>query len=186
MSKSQLRRRLLSDRQSLATTVWRQNSDRITDHLRRWWRFQQAKTILAYFSFRQEPDLSPLWYVSPEKVWGFPRCVDGSLIWHHWRPENARQRGSFGLMEPDPSLPVLQPSQVDLILVPSVSCDGCGYRLGYGGGFYDRMLSRSEWSKIPTVGIVFAAARVDTLPRDSWDQPLAAVCTEEGIWEFSK
>ncbi|MBS0017833.1 MAG: 5-formyltetrahydrofolate cyclo-ligase, partial [Arthrospira sp. SH-MAG29] len=68
MSKSQLRRRLLSDRQSLAATVWRQNSDRITDHLQAWWRFQQAKTILAYFSFRQEPDLSPLWEVSPEKV----------------------------------------------------------------------------------------------------------------------
>lgn len=70
---------------------------------------------------------------------------------------------------------------VDLILVPAVACDRHGYRLGYGGGFYDRMLSLNEWTTPPTVGIVFDFAYLPQLPIDRWDKPLQAVCTETGF-----
>ena len=77
--------------------------------------------------------------------------------------------------------PLLQSSKVDLILVPAVACNFNGYRLGYGGGFYDRMLSQEEWTSKPTIGIVFEFAYLQDLPIDSWDKPLDFVCTENGI-----
>ena len=60
MDKVDLRRILLKQRQSLSVTQWREKSDRICQHLQQSPVFTQAQTILAYFSFRQEPDLSPL------------------------------------------------------------------------------------------------------------------------------
>jgi 5-formyltetrahydrofolate cyclo-ligase len=86
--------------------------------------------------------------------------------------------GAYGILEPHPQAPTLSPSEVDLILVPAVACDLQGYRLGYGGGFYDRMLSNPAWAKLPTIGIVFDFAHLAQLPKDPWDQPLHHVCTE--------
>ncbi|NET50563.1 MAG: 5-formyltetrahydrofolate cyclo-ligase, partial [Merismopedia sp. SIO2A8] len=57
----------------------------------------------------------------------------------------------------------------------------CGYRLGYGGGFYDRMLSSSEWESKPTIGIIFEQAYLPQLPIDDWDTSLQGVCTENGF-----
>jgi 5-formyltetrahydrofolate cyclo-ligase len=162
--------------------LWRQSSDRLCYHLLAWERFVQAKTVLAYFSFRQEVDLSLL-FQTPHR-WGFPRCQGEWLIWHQWSLGDRLplQTGQFGILEPHPDCPILQPQEVDLILVPAVACDAQGHRLGYGAGFYDRMLSNSEWAEIFTVGIIFDFARLPTLPHDPWDQPLKGVCTEKGLF----
>ncbi|MHC5824929.1 MAG: 5-formyltetrahydrofolate cyclo-ligase, partial [Nostoc sp.] len=61
---------------------------------------------------------------------------------------------------------------------PSVACDYQGYRLGYGGGYYDRLLSLPQWQTKPTIGIVFDFAYLSQIPIESWDKPLQAVCTE--------
>lgn len=178
MNKSELRRSLLKARQSIPVEVWRQKSDRLCDHLQSCSGFAQAETILAYFSFRQEPDLSPLFQVP--KRWGFPRCVGKSLSWHCGPSVAALplQTGAYGILEPEPDSPQLRPEDVDLILVPAVACDVRGYRLGYGGGFYDRMLSLPAWSHKPTIGVIFEFARLPKLPIDPWDRPLQGVCTE--------
>ncbi|MGB7485776.1 MAG: 5-formyltetrahydrofolate cyclo-ligase, partial [Phormidesmis sp.] len=65
---------------------------------------------------------------------------------------------------------------------PCVACDINGYRLGYGGGFYDRMLSDRTWQNKTTLGIVFEYARLPTVPRDNWDVPLDGICTESGLF----
>jgi 5-formyltetrahydrofolate cyclo-ligase len=178
-SKADLRRSLLQTRRSLPPQVWRQQSDRLCHHLQQSLLFTQAKTILAYWSFRQEPDLSGLW-TSPRR-WGLPRCVGKSIVWHLWSAADPLQTGAYGIQEPHPDAPTLDPSEVDLILVPAVACDRQGYRLGYGGGFYDRLLATSEWATIPTIGIIFEFAHLAQLPIDAWDLPLQAVCTEAGF-----
>ena len=184
--KTYLRRSLLSARQALSSDQWRQDSDRLCTHLRTWPTFEQAKTVLAYFSFRQEPDLSPLFALP--KQWGFPRCVRKEMTWHTWSPTAADsttpypiQTGAYGILEPHPDAPTLYPQDVDLMLIPAVACDEHGYRLGYGGGFYDRLLSLPIWTEKPTVGIVFQNARLLCLPHDPWDKPLQAICTETGV-----
>lgn len=182
MDKAKLRRHLLQTRRSLHSSDWQQKSRQICDCLQTIPQFIEAQTVLAYFSFRQEPDLTTLF--SMEKTWGFSRCVDETLHWHAWSTQDTipLQAGKFGISEPHPEAPSISPDQVDLILVPAVACDRQGYRLGYGGGFYDRLLSDPTWSAKPTIGIVFDFARVDSLPTDHWDQPLDGVCTEAGYF----
>lgn len=176
MDKAQLRRSLIKTRQSMLAEEWRQKSDRISSHLQSSPLFTQANTILGYFSFRQEPDLSILF--DDDRQWGFPRCVGNSLSWHLWKPGEPLQKGAYGIFEPHPDLPTIKANEVDLILVPSVACDVRGYRLGYGGGYYDRLLSSPDWQSKPTIGIVFEYAYLLEIPVEQWDIQLAGVCTE--------
>lgn len=182
LTKNELRKSLLKTRKSLSPQAWREKSDHICNHLQNSPPFTQAKTILAYFSFRQEPDLSPLFTIP--KTWGFPRCVGKQLSWHVWQPGDALHRGAYGILEPLPDAPKIDQSEVDLILVPAVGCDLRGYRLGYGGGYYDRMLSKTEWESKVAIGIIFEFALIAQLPVDSWDQPLHGICTESGNLKF--
>ncbi|NER19287.1 MAG: 5-formyltetrahydrofolate cyclo-ligase [Symploca sp. SIO1C2] len=176
-SKTELRKKILQQRRSLSSSEWKQKSDRICTHLQSSPLFTQAKTVLAYFSVHQEPDLSSL-FTNSKYHWGFPRCVGKSLVWHRWQPDEPLQKGAYGIFEPSPDAQLLLPDEVDLILVPCVACDFLGYRLGYGGGFYDRLLSSPEWAAIPTIGIVFEFAYFPQLPIDNWDKPLKAICTD--------
>ena len=175
-SKQILRKTILKQRRSLQQEEWQKKSQQICDRISDLTEFSAAKTILAYFSFRQEPDLSAL-FTLPVR-WGFPRCVDSSLIWHLWKPEEMLQTGKYGILEPLSTAITINPEEVDLILVPTVACDRQGYRLGYGGGFYDRLLSLPEWMDIPTVGVVFNFAYLSQIPADSWDIKLNYICTE--------
>lgn len=179
LDKAKLRRKLLRWRQSLTVEEWKQKSDRLCSSLQTSVLYHQAKTVLAYFSFRQEPDLSPL-FPQSHKRWGFPRCVGKSLSWHSWQPHEALHPGNYGIHEPHPTAPLIDPAEVDLILVPCVACDYQGYRLGYGGGYYDRFLSSPDWAKKPTIGIVFDFAYLSQIPLEPWDKPLQIVITENG------
>lgn len=177
LEKAELRRTIIKQRQSLSEHEWQGKSQAICTNLFNSKIFKQAKTVLAYFSFRQEPDLSYL-FSDNTKVWGFPRCVEKSLVWHHWTPQSKTITGKYGIKEPTPDSPIINPHQVDLILVPCVACDYQGYRLGYGGGYYDRLLSSPDWESIPTMGIVFNFAYLPQVPVEAWDKKLYSVCTE--------
>lgn len=174
-SKNKLRKQLLAQRRALTPELWRVKSDRLCANLQSWSVFQNAQNILAYFSIQNEPDLTPLF---SQKNWGFPRCVGDSLHWHYWQPTEVLIPGAYGILEPSPDAPTVSPQTVDLILVPAVACDSLGYRLGYGGGFYDRMLQQSHWSGIKAIAIIFDFAYLPELPRNVWDQKLDGVCTE--------
>uniref|UniRef100_A0A832M4K0 5-formyltetrahydrofolate cyclo-ligase n=1 Tax=Oscillatoriales cyanobacterium SpSt-402 TaxID=2282168 RepID=A0A832M4K0_9CYAN len=181
MNKVELRKSLLQTRKSIEAEEWQAKSLQLCEHLKSSPLFIKSQTVLAYFSVRQEPDLSSLFRLN--KTWGFSRCVDQKLIWHCWTPVSLLlQVGTFGIPEPHPDSPLIEPETVDLILVPAVACDAQGYRLGYGGGFYDRLLSSTVWSAKPTIGITFEFARLPQLPHDDWDQRLHAICTETGFF----
>jgi len=176
-SKKQLRKALLSQRRLIPYGIWQQQSIDICDRLSNWQTFQQAQNILAFTSFRQEPDLSSLWQRFSEKNWGFPRCIEKDLIWHQVAIANFAsnmQLGAFGILEPSDNLPYMDLKNIDLILIPAVACDRRGYRLGYGGGFYDRWLPQSTGIK---VGVVFNQFYLNEIPQDIWDIPLDIIAT---------
>jgi 5-formyltetrahydrofolate cyclo-ligase len=179
--KSTLRRKILQQRQSLTNAEWQERSKLICDRLQGSIQFNQAQTILAYFSFRQEVNLHSLFKL--KKNWAFPRCVGKSLVWHLWQPEDDLRRGKYGIEEPLTTATIISPSVADLILVPTVACDRQGYRLGYGGGFYDRLLSSLN-SAIPNIGVVFDFAYVDRLPTDTWDIKLNFICSETKLEKY--
>lgn len=114
----------------------------------------------------------------------YPRVhMKGHPLWFHvplpqelWRP------GAFGIPEPRPNWPRAFPS---LLLVPLLAFDAAGYRLGYGGGYYDRTLAqfRAERS-ITAIGIAFAGQEVPSVPHDSSDEQLDMLVTEAGVRRF--
>lgn len=180
MDKKSQRRQLIGQRRQLSPSHHQQKSAQICEHLRQSDRWQQATTILAYFSFQGEPDLRGLWGTA-EKTLGFPVVVDRELVFYPWQPGGKTKIGAYGITEPDRAKPPLDWDQVDLILVPAVGGDRQGYRLGYGGGFYDRLLTQDPLKQVPAIGIVFDFAYGLSFPRDPWDQPMAAFCTETGF-----
>ena len=85
-----------------------------------------------------------------------------------------------GIREPDPAVhtETVAPEQMDLIIVPGLSFDRRGFRIGYGGGFYDELLGHPRAGRV--IGIVFSPLlRAAPLPTAPWDRPVDAICTDE-------
>lgn len=161
---------------------WRNCSDQLCLRLSPQPFFQNAKTILSYCTYRNEPDLSLLFHLQAQKNWGLPRCVGQNLAWHRYQLGDRLISGQFGITEPHPDLPLLDLETIDLMLVPAVACTKTGDRLGYGGGFYDRFF-QTLTQKITTIGIVFNRCLAETLPTDPWDISLDYVCTETDFYD---
>lgn len=187
VEKKKLRTALLKSRQALSDSQWQGKSSalcqQIENYLENTPYINAGGTILSYFHFRQEPNLDPLFELS-DYNWAVPRCVENELSWHFWQWGDPLVKGKFGIREPLADAPLCSPEQVDLILVPAVACDARGYRLGYGGGFYDRLFEQPQWRSIPKVGIVFEEMIVAEVPVDPWDVPLDGVCTDHG-WHIT-
>lgn len=100
------------------------------------------------------------------------------LIFRAWSPGDAMGKAQWGIAEPLPDKPVLEP---DVILVPLLAFDAAGHRLGYGGGFYDRTLARLRAIKpVVAVGVAYDELKVDAVPHRGYDQPLDWVLTPSG------
>lgn len=100
-----------------------------------------------------------------------------ALVFHGWSPDAPMRIGHHRIPEPLDTPAVLP----DLLLVPCVGFDDDGYRLGYGGGYYDRTLAGWPGASRPvTVGIAYDACRIASLPREPHDLPLDAIVTETG------
>jgi 5-formyltetrahydrofolate cyclo-ligase len=100
------------------------------------------------------------------------------LVFRAWAPGDDMGRVQWGIAEPLPDRPELEP---DVVLVPLLAFDGQGYRLGYGGGFYDRTLARLRAIKpVVAVGVAYDELKVDAVPHLHYDQPLDWVLTPSG------
>ena len=101
-----------------------------------------------------------------------------------FRAGDPLQPGPFGIMQPKPRTPVVEP---DLILVPLIAIDGNGTRLGRGKGHYDRALIHLKKSGARLVGVGWALQRLDeTIPSDEWDVPLDAFASPESLEIFRR
>jgi 5-formyltetrahydrofolate cyclo-ligase len=100
------------------------------------------------------------------------------LVFRAWAPGDAMGKVQWGIAEPLPDKPELEP---DIVLVPLLAFDGEGYRLGYGGGFYDRTLQRLRTLKpVIAIGIAYDELKVDAVPHQGYDQRLDWVLTPSG------
>jgi 5-formyltetrahydrofolate cyclo-ligase len=103
------------------------------------------------------------------------------LRFREWGPGTAMEAGAFGALIPSEGAWV----EPQVLIVPLLAFDARGYRLGYGGGFYDRTLqglrARHE---VLAIGFAFAAQEVAEVPIDVFDQRLDAVVTEQGLRVF--
>jgi len=100
------------------------------------------------------------------------------LVMRAWKPGETLQKKTWGIAEPLPSAPVVHP---DVVLVPLLAFDDEGYRLGYGGGFYDRTLVELRTVKpFVAIGVAYDEQRVDAVPRGRYDEPVDWMLTPSG------
>lgn len=99
------------------------------------------------------------------------------LVFRLWRPGVALARGALGIPYPLDS-PEIVPQAV---LLPVNGWDAAGYRLGYGGGFFDRTLAAMDPRPL-VIGVGYESARIETIRPQSWDMPLDYLVTERGVY----
>jgi 5-formyltetrahydrofolate cyclo-ligase len=100
------------------------------------------------------------------------------LLFRSWTPGEGLAATTWGIREPLPDAPAVEP---DVVLGPLLAFDADGYRLGYGGGFYDRTLARLRALKpVVSIGLAYDEQRVDAVPHLDYDQRLDWVLTPSG------
>jgi 5-formyltetrahydrofolate cyclo-ligase len=98
------------------------------------------------------------------------------LMFRTWKPGEPLVSGLWDIQIPADAAPEVEP---DVLLVPMLAFDRKGYRLGYGGGFYDRTLANLRAVKLVTaIGVAYAGQEIDAVPHDAHDQPLDWIMTE--------
>ncbi len=100
------------------------------------------------------------------------------LLFRSWKPGDVLGEVMWGIREPLPSAPLVEP---DILLSPLLAFDAQGYRLGYGGGFYDRTLGRLRAIKaVVAIGLALDEQRVDAVPHADYDERVDWVLTPSG------
>ncbi len=180
--KQALRQQCKSIRSGLGDEARQKASRTICLHLASWDIFRRSDVVLAYMPIRSEVDLRPLLADFPEKRWLLPRILpgeEGRMVFHPYNPAYLIAH-PFGMAEPAPHLPQVPAGEVQLVLAPGLAFDRCGWRLGYGGGYYDRFLR--GFGGI-SVGVVFEALLFDSLPHSGFDVPVGWIVSEGGLFE---
>lgn len=109
----------------------------------------------------------------------FVQGEDQPLLFRRYRPGDALVPGPHGTLEPEAKAPLLRPAT---LLVPLLAFDAKGWRLGYGGGYYDRTL-RAMRAKghVRAIGLAYAAQERASVPHDEKDERLDLIVTEQGV-----
>lgn len=104
------------------------------------------------------------------------------LAFHLWRDGASPVKGAYELFEAAPDWPLATP---DIVLVPLLAFDTDGYRLGYGGGYYDRSLrALRQTGNVTAIGLAYDGQQVTHLPRDATDERLDWIVTEKRSSRF--
>lgn len=182
--KKQLRVSLLQKRAQLSEASWRDKSLRIQKRILELAQWRQARCVLLYTAFRREVDTGLLFKRSLElhETTLLPRCLKSSHTLELVAVANSGQltSGAYGILEPDRALCPQQCTCIpDIVFLPGVAFDVQGFRLGYGGGYYDRLLESRRLGTALRIGLGFDFQLLDALPTDPWDKPVHAICTEE-------
>lgn len=183
--KKQLRRELRGQRAALDPLHRAAASAAITGHVLGLPEYRAARTVGAYWPLAGEVDSTDLCarVLADGKGLFLPRVESDSEVSLRrvWQLD-ALMPGRFNILEPAESAAVAQPREVDLFLVPGLAFDALGGRLGYGRGYFDRLLHAARLGAT-FVGLCFEAVRVDEVPMEAHDVRMHLVITEGGVLE---
>jgi len=176
LAKAELRRQVRTLRRSLSSTQKIAEEANVCRLLTARYEGDKQLAIASYAALPDELSVDA-WHVylwaAGQPVW-LPRVIaPGALSWHPVTDAAQLATGAYGIREPRAEVvpPELLPRSA-MLLVPGVAFTGDGWRLGQGGGFYDRLLATHPG---PTIGLAYACQRVAEVPRGSHDHPVRAV-----------
>ena len=183
LEKAALRKQVARNR-SLLMTEHPSAGDDLTSHLDEVLQRCGKGIYAAYLPIRSE--LSPLPLVAALADRGIVTAMPvtpppgNPLTFYRWAPGMGLDEGPYGTKQPTLGSDRVIP---DVILAPMLAFDAGCWRLGYGGGFYDRSIAelRESGHEVVAIGIAFGRQQVDKVPTGSYDMPLDAVWTPDGV-----
>ncbi|MEI4234863.1 5-formyltetrahydrofolate cyclo-ligase [Roseovarius sp. D22-M7] len=179
------RARLRPARQAMRVQDRRAAAAALTGHLRDLLaaRFgdMRGRVVSAYWPIKGEPDLRPLMEelsaAGATVALPLVEVKHAPLVFRHWTPQTRMVRGDWNIPVPPDDAVAVTP---EITLAPLMGWDMAGYRLGYGGGYFDRTLAALSPRPV-TIGVGFQAAKLDTIHPQPHDIALDVIVTEAGL-----
>ena len=186
--KAEVRQACLCQRTSLGEKERKRKSGIIQQKLMDLPEFQMAKTVMLFLNFREEVETTGMAEatLASKKRLVLPRCAPKSVL----LPIEVRdliqdiEPGAYGIREPKLTLGVVEPSEIDLIIVPGSGFDLQGNRLGYGGGYYDRFFMLLN-PLTPRIALGFECQIISQVPVGKYDAKMSMLITENGVYNFN-
>ena len=181
--RKRLRAEAIRRRDSIPLAARTESSRQIINRLIYWIEHHPVNAVMLYLSMRSEVETDGLldYLLADAKIVLAPVTDMKQYLLTPYRILNPPDfvLHPHGMREPNvETCPAFPAEEIDLIIVPGAACDRQGYRLGYGGGFYDRFLRRCP--QAIWIGLAYAVQIIeDTLPQP-WDVPLHQIMTENG------
>jgi 5-formyltetrahydrofolate cyclo-ligase len=174
--KAELRRELIAARKAMSVDVKAQADERIAAKLSDWLDANQVTVLGAYLPMAGEPDLTSLYATLPGRGIRVAMPVvlekNQALRFVDWQAGDALARDASGTLAPTEREHFVKP---DAVLAPCVGFNNAQYRLGYGGGYFDRTLAQSP--RPLAVGIAYALTKAD-FPAEPYDIALDVILTD--------
>lgn len=152
--------------------------------------FRHSNIILFYSAIKSEIDLSELmdYCFENNKRVALPKCNvdDHTMKFHYIEKKSDLSTGAYGILEPSEDSPIFDPAteiQSSLCLIPGLTFDVYGYRLGYGKGYYDKFLRTYNGCKM---GITYTELISRMLPKSKFDVHCDIIMTEKGLKSIKK
>ncbi len=184
--KRTLRSAMLAWRGGLAEDERRAAADGLLATWRRETPFATPGIVSGFWPIKEEIDIRPLmielFNTGCQMALPVVQARGKPLLFRAWRPGDPLEAGVFGTLQPSARRATVEP---DALLVPLLACDEAGWRLGYGGGFYDGTLKGLRARRrVTAVGVGFDAQLVPEVPHGPDDQPLDWLLTDRRACAF--
>lgn len=188
MEKSQWRKKMIANLQALTNQEREKVSKKLIAELLQSNLWKNAKSIGVTISRGFEWDTNPIidaaW--QEKKAVCVPKCEPKTrkMTFHQLTSYEQLEEAYFGLLEPIVDLTEkMHKDRIDLLLVPGVVFDRSGFRIGFGGGYYDRFLS--DFPNM-TVSLLHSMQLIERVPKEEFDIPVEHLITEEGIFSIAR
>ena len=184
--KKEFRKKVIQDRKLLSLQLVDAYSLAIYNNIFKLQCIKNAKTIMAYLDFNNEVKTDRIinTLIEQDKKVLVPISILETrdlLLSEIKNIDNEVKIGTFGIREPkEDFIRLVDRKEIDIVIVPAVAYDINGYRLGYGGGFYDRFIETLKTDVI-TIGIAFEMQLFNQVPKEVHDVQLNYIITENGI-----
>ena len=176
IDKVELRQQLIAARRTMSADAKSVADKRIRERLSEWLASHQPATLGAYIAMSAEPELDPLYETLSSRgmVLAMPVVMtkNQALIYVRWQPGDPLSRDASGTIAPARRDDIIQP---EVVLAPCLGFNDQGFRLGYGGGYFDRTLAQSP--KPTAIGIAYANCRRGFVAEEH-DIPLDLIITD--------
>ena len=189
--KKTIRQEILQKRKLLSQEELLSKSKTIFQSIKNLSIYQAAQNVMLYIDFRNEVKTGFIMedLLTRSKGTVVPISVIGTremILSQVLDPEKELARSSYGILEPKPEyIRKINPAILDLVIVPGIAFDSEGYRIGYGGGYYDYFFSTME-RPIVSIALAFDLQIIETVPKEDYDRPVDYIITESRIIDCSK